>query len=318
MVRNSNPTEYAPIWIDDSDYSERLLGRGLYNGDNEGYECTGWEDNWGTFQGRETISVDAGTFECFKFATRNKWQNDNGWYGNEHATVWIDPDIGVIKAETYEWEHNGNTGAEGYHQNTIKLTWTNVTPSPVVDSYEPDDSSEQANWIYSGTPQTHSIFPANDYDWVKFSLSTESEVVIETSGSAGDDTYMWLFDSSSLLEDNDDKSDSDYFSRIDRICGTDALPAGTYYVAVAAFRDDVEIPSYDITLTVTPCGAATLHAADTNGDYVISMLEILGYIDQWAVGDVSMLEVLEGIDLWAAGQYYWDESEQKFKPGEQP
>jgi len=31
-----------------------------------------------------------------------------------------------------------------------------------------------------------------------------------------------------------------------------------------------------------------------------------------------MLEVLEGIDLWAAGHYYWDGSEQKFMPGEQP
>ena len=60
------------------------------------------------------------------------------------------------------------------------------------------------------------------------------------------------------------------------------------------------------------------HPADTDSNYVISMLEILGYIDQWAVGDVSMLEVLEGIDLWAAGQYYWDESEQKFKPGAEP
>jgi hypothetical protein len=57
------------------------------------------------------------------------------------------------------------------------------------------------------------------------------------------------------------------------------------------------------------------HPADTNSDNVISMLEILAYIDQWAVGDVTMLEVLEGIDLWAAGHYYWDESEQKFKPG---
>jgi hypothetical protein len=65
-------------------------------------------------------------------------------------------------------------------------------------------------------------------------------------------------------------------------------------------------------------GPPNYHPADPDYDYVISMLEILGYIDQWAVGDVSMLEVLEGIDLWAAGSYYWDESEQKFKPGEQP
>lgn len=64
-------------------------------------------------------------------------------------------------------------------------------------------------------------------------------------------------------------------------------------------------------------GIAKYHPADNNSDYVISMLEILGYIDKWAVGDITMLEVLEGIDLWAAGSYYWDESEQKFKPGTQ-
>ena len=126
--------------------------------------------------------------------------------------------------------------------------------TPTGDPYEPDDSSSQANWIYSGIPQTHSIVPAGDYDWVKFSLSTESEVVIETSGTAGDDTYMWLFDSSSLLEEDDD-SGIDYFSRIDRLCGVDALPAGTYYVEIDEFGNNDEIPSYDITLTVTACDA---------------------------------------------------------------
>jgi len=65
-------------------------------------------------------------------------------------------------------------------------------------------------------------------------------------------------------------------------------------------------------------GIAKYHPADTNSDYVISMLEILGYIDQWAVGNVSMLEVLEAIDLWAAGSYYWDPADGKFKPGEEP
>ena len=60
------------------------------------------------------------------------------------------------------------------------------------------------------------------------------------------------------------------------------------------------------------------HPADLNNDYVISMLEILEYHNQWALGNVTMLEVLEVMDLWSAGHYYWDESEQKFKPGEQP
>ncbi len=69
-------------------------------------------------------------------------------------------------------------------------------------------------------------------------------------------------------------------------------------------------------LWIFSTGDSPHHPADTDSDYVISMLEILGYIDEWAVGNVSMLEVLEGIDLWAAGHYYWDPVDEKFKPGE--
>ena len=71
-------------------------------------------------------------------------------------------------------------------------------------------------------------------------------------------------------------------------------------------------------VVVSDSSVTHYHPADADSNYVISMLEILGYIDEWAVGNVSMLEVLEGIDLWAAGHYYWDESEQKFKPGVKP
>ncbi len=58
------------------------------------------------------------------------------------------------------------------------------------------------------------------------------------------------------------------------------------------------------------------HPADPDSNNVISMLEYLAYIDEWSKGNVTMLEVLEAMDLWSAGHYYWDESEQKFKPGE--
>jgi len=75
----------------------------------------------------------------------------------------------------------------------------------------------------------------------------------------------------------------------------------------------VDMGAYEFT-----GGIAEYHPADTDNNCVISMLEILGYIDEWAVGNVTMLEVLEGIDLWAAGSYYWDPSDGKFKPGEEP
>ncbi len=147
--------------------------------------------------------------------------------------------------------------------------------SCLSDSYEPDDSAGEANWIYSGSPQTHNIIPAGDEDWVKFALSFESGVALETSGISGD-TRMWLYDSGlTELEYNDDDEYS-LFSYIDRACDVDALPAGTYYVKVDEFGDDEVISSYDLSLTITPCLlynflplviGGTGSASDFNGDF---------------------------------------------------
>ena len=60
------------------------------------------------------------------------------------------------------------------------------------------------------------------------------------------------------------------------------------------------------------------HPADKDSDYVIGDFELLDYIDLWKGGQVDDFELLDTIGLWKAGHYYWDESEQKFKPGEQP
>ena len=60
------------------------------------------------------------------------------------------------------------------------------------------------------------------------------------------------------------------------------------------------------------------HPADKNSDEVIGISEIVSYINKWAVGEVSISDVVKGINLWAAGHYYWDPSDQKFKPGTKP
>jgi C1A family cysteine protease/putative hemolysin len=127
-------------------------------------------------------------------------------------------------------------------------------PPAAGDAYEPDGSWDKANWIGSASPQAHSIVPVGDVDWVKFSLSAESGVVIETSGASGD-TRMWLYNSglSQLEYDDDDGSGS--FSRIDRLCGVDALLAGTYYAKIDEYAGNDEIPGYDTTFTVVQrCG----------------------------------------------------------------
>lgn len=62
-----------------------------------------------------------------------------------------------------------------------------------ADGFEPDNNFIQAKPIWNGSAQTHSIYPVGDEDWVKFTLPRECNVVIETSGTAGD-TRMWLYD----------------------------------------------------------------------------------------------------------------------------
>ncbi|KKM00821.1 hypothetical protein LCGC14_1800600, partial [marine sediment metagenome] len=120
------------------------------------------------------------------------------------------------------------------------------------DTYEPDDTSSQANWISHGSPQAHSIVPSTDVDWVKFSLDSESEVIIETTGVSGD-TRMWLYDSNIIEIDFDDNGGVGGFSRIERVCDLNTLSAGTYYVMIDESNNDDIISSYELTLTVNDC-----------------------------------------------------------------
>lgn len=150
--------------------------------------------------------------------------------------------------------------------------WIDVVPACDPDAFEPDDSSADASPIASGSPQTHNICPVGDEDWVTFTLGQETAVTIETSGPSGD-TRMWLFDSALSELEFDDDGGAGLFSRIDRECGIDALPAGTYYVKIDEFGDDHEIPSYAITYTKgANCGVcpADLTLSNTTIDGVLS------------------------------------------------
>ena len=117
------------------------------------------------------------------------------------------------------------------------------------DDHEPDNSWDQAAVISDGVPQNHSIAPVGDEDWIKFTLSEESEIVLESAGLTGD-TRMWLYDGNlNLIEFNDDDG-TGLFSLIGRECGVDALVAGTYYVQIDEFNDNDEIASYEISMSI--------------------------------------------------------------------
>jgi len=123
---------------------------------------------------------------------------------------------------------------------------------PVLrDAYEPDDTWEHANTIsVNGRRQVHTIHKLADVDWVKFTVTERSRVVIQTKGLRGN-TDMALFGpdgaSTQIAYDNGNGG----FARIERR-DADALGPGTYYVRVGEFGRDGKITAYRLTVQATP------------------------------------------------------------------
>lgn len=139
------------------------------------------------------------------------------------------------------------------------------------DSYEPDDSPEQASTISNGQSQTHSISPAGEEDWISFTLNEPSTIHVWTSGSTGDDTRMWLYNSSLIeIAQNDDGSgEYGYFSNIE----LSGQPAGTYYAKIKGYYSSVEIDAYqfhfEATVDAVPdpyCGDLECNGSETCSD----------------------------------------------------
>lgn len=133
---------------------------------------------------------------------------------------------------------------------TISIT---ITPTGGGDPYEPDNIPGEATPILPGTPQQHDIDPDTDEDWITFTLSASSVVVLETSGETDDDTVLELFDESLTLIASDDDGGSGRYSSIARVCGVDELPAGTYFARITSFEQSSVITGYHVALAATAC-----------------------------------------------------------------
>lgn len=128
------------------------------------------------------------------------------------------------------------------------------TPGPVpsADAFEPDNRLEDARLIGCGETQDRWIDPSSDEDWIQFAVGRLTGVEIATSGSLVADTVLELTDSDgALIEFNDDSID--FFARIVRPCGLDALPAGSYRARVTSFGAGSIFP-YRLALRCEPCG----------------------------------------------------------------
>jgi len=102
-----------------------------------------------------------------------------------------------------------------------------------------------------GSPMVRNIVWPLDIDYAQFRLDKWSDVVIETSGKAGD-TVMRLFgpDGQQIAMDNDSGARGT-FSRIERQ-GDNTLAPGVYTVRVEEDGRDDEIAGYEIRVTANP------------------------------------------------------------------
>jgi V8-like Glu-specific endopeptidase len=141
--------------------------------------------------------------------------------------------------------------------NVVVVADETLTVGDCSDGWENDDGWSTASHYSPGVPQNHDLCPIGDLDWVSFSLSQPSAVVLETFAAAGD-TEMWLYNSGLGLIEYDNNDGGGNLSRIDRQCGAGQLGAGTYYVQIGEYGNDQVVDGYTISVDATPCDGSLI------------------------------------------------------------
>jgi DNA-binding beta-propeller fold protein YncE len=130
-----------------------------------------------------------------------------------------------------------------YYVSGIGGNTVSVIRDYMGDGYENDDTYSDAKFILNDTPQTHSIDPAADMDWVKFTVNAPVTLTMVTT-----DTIPGIYTTTLALYGTDGTTvlvtDTE---RIDYAFTTD----GTYYVRVRATDPSVGDPSYTYQLLLT-------------------------------------------------------------------
>ncbi|MBN2134876.1 MAG: hypothetical protein JW737_04025 [Acidobacteria bacterium] len=226
------------------------------------------------------------------FDTNPGWSTQGQWaFGQPTGGGGTDPVNGFTGANVYGYNLNGDypnnlssteyltttaIDCRGYSSVTLKFErWLGVETS-TYDHASIEVSNDGYNWLIVWQNPDSTII---DNTWMlqQFDISSVADnqptVYIRWGMGTTDSsvTYCgWNIDDVQLtgiapsLEfiEYDDDSGIDYFSYIDRVCGVDTLPAGTYYVQIDEYGDDQEIVDYTIQLTVTPCVQRTIYVDD--------------------------------------------------------
>ena len=220
LVRNNDPFEYAPVWVDELD-NNRHFGHGEHYGTLKDpyYTWDGYRDNYITFLRTEPITVPAGSFDCVVVFVRSEFHELEGLWGYVEMTVWANLEVGIVKTDEYAWvwdpvEQRASTARGTTELTSFSLVNHNpqlsgglVTPTSgdtktdfywYVDYYDEDGDPPSTNDVY--------------IDGIAYEMSLDS-------GSASDGTYrcgpMKL----------DEGSHNYYFYFTDGHGGSDRLPS---------------------------------------------------------------------------------------------
>jgi len=139
-----------------------------------------------------------------------------------------------------------------------------------TDSYEPDNSTNNARSLSPGTMQFKTLFPTGDVDWAAFSLSSSTYIDVMTMGEWNGYLEMSLYDSGSNL-----LGYSYNTSAVARLTGT--LGSGTYYVKVKE-KDSYSVSSYQLLLETAAADANEPNNTSNQATAIVSGQRISGTI----------------------------------------
>ncbi|WP_322495786.1 M4 family metallopeptidase [Chloroflexus sp.] len=200
----------------------------------------------------ETLNLGAASdtvLELYDGSGNRLAYNDD--YGGTYASriQWYTPSAANLFVKVRHYSSAAYGAATVYD---LRVT---LIPSPVGDSYEPDNSLGAAKPItVNGAAQTHTFHIAGDQDWVYFdTVASSASYVIETFNlAAGNDTVLELYNSSgALLAYNDD-----YSGLASRI-GFTASSAQRFFVKVRHYSSSAGHSGLRYDIRVTGVSATT-------------------------------------------------------------
>lgn len=177
-------------------------------------------------------------------------------------------------------EYGNDSEIPGY---SLRASWAaGVAPAP-GDSFESDDTPQNAKAIANGQTQNRSIHVTTDVDWALFTIPTNgaNNVRIESAGNSGD-TEMWLYGPNNFTQQlsyNDDGGGSGRFAAI----SLPTLGAGTYYVKVSSHRQGTTIPAYSLSASwsdslVTPVDSRLVNLSIRTNAGTDAQTVIVGFV----------------------------------------